>query len=387
MAALPTTDQVRAISASAFFHVGVPDRTTVGESGLLGMRRRIIGYRLASNASNEQRSMAMASLTLRGRSLNGDPPLWQTLVLTFTGLAFPEIVPSLQASSQGEITFLPFPADFVAAIDAVDGRLETDPDAKITIPFPAEFPIGPSEMTTPVANCANMLGCYGYYALMVHLMGKKITDDTREVMTVRRPQNIIDGFQATNEAYILTGDGKMSDYAHSAINLAWDLLGSVREELIPRFARLGGSNAPPGRIVHMMFEMLRHSGMQPAALIHQLIAAHPWVHEIDILRPEYDYYVTSVMEYSRMDPIVRPFVKVMYGNSTKIFHAKTMANLTACAVLFLTTTNPSLNAYTAPGGEVAKRVFMAELVKRGFSLTPAATAGQAQGPGAQSTTV
>jgi hypothetical protein len=308
-------------------------------------------------------------------------------VLTFTGLAFPETIPGIIASSQGEISFQPFPGPFIQAIDSVRHTLEADSDAKIPIPFPPEFPAGPSDLDVEVANCANMLGCYGYYALIVHLMGKRITDDTREVITVRRPQNIIDGFQAQNEAFILTGDGKMSTHAHGHINLAWDLLGSVREELIPRFARLGGSATIPNRIIHMMFDMLQHSGMQPAALIHQLVSAHPWICEINILRPEYDYYVTSVTRYIEIDPAVRPFIKVMYGNSTKIFHAKTMANLTACAVFFLETTNPSLQAYTAPGGEVAKRVFSAELAKRGLSLTSASTATSAPAAQGQSATV
>lgn len=359
---------VKAVSANMFFVSGNTGAGPGTTAPVFGMRRSVRGYKLPSTATPDERLLAMASLTLSGRSTNGDVPHWQCFILTFTGLAFPEVITDIINGSDGEVSFLDFPADFLADLGAIENTLETDPTVGIRLHLPDLLPPSNEEMTTAVFNCADMLGCYGYYALVVHLMGKKITPPTRENITIRRPGNIIDGFHAQAEEYILRGGGRMSDHAHSSLNIAWDMLTSVKQVLVPRFAGLSRSTGIPGQIVYTMFDMLKNSGMQPAALIHQLVSALPWIDEIPILRPEYDFYVKSLMDYAQLPDLTRPFLKVMYGSSTRVFHAKSMANLTACAVMVLTTANPSLQGYTAPGGDAAKAILLAEIRARGVQL-------------------
>jgi len=362
-------DAVRAMSSGAFFTSGNTGQLEGSGTLLAGMLRHITAYRLPSTATTDERLFAMIALTLCGRSTNGEVSNWQSFVLSYTGLAFPEVITEITTSSRGEIEFLEFPPTFVTAIRSIDAALEADPTARVVIPFPGVFPIGPAEITAAESNCASILGCYGYYALIVHLMGKRINTDTRENMTIRRPGNLIDGFHAQSEEFILRGDGRMSDHAHTSINTAWDMLTSVKQVLVPKFTLLDRSTGVPGQMVYTMFDMLKNSGMQPAALVHQLISAFPWIDEVPMLRPEYDFYVKSLTDYSRLPAPVRPYLKVMYGNTTKIFHAKSLANLTAIAVMFLKAATPTLQGYTAPGGEAAKATFLYELKKRGLRLS------------------
>lgn len=372
---LPGTEAVRAISAQLFFNSGQTGQENTGPAELKGMQRTIRAYKLPSSATADDRLLLMGALTLCGQSVNGDIPNWQCFVLTYTALAFPETIATIVTDSEGEITFEDFPTLVMDEIRSSEEKFDKDSSISISIDFPAPLPPAKKPFTVDVFNCSTLLGCYAYYSLIVHLMGKKIGPDTRENITIRRPGNLIDAFHAQSEEYILRGDGRMSDNAHTMINSSWDMLTSVKQSLVPLFAGLEKSKSPPGQIVFTLFTLLKNSGMQPAALAHQLISSFPWVIEIPILRPEYDYYVKSLLDYSKISPLVRPYIKLMYGNTTRIFHAKSLSNITACAVMYLTTVNPTLKGYTAPGGENAKAAFMHALKVRGVSLQSSSTSG------------
>lgn len=361
-------DSVRATAANVFFPSGNTGGTVGDSAPMSGMKRSIIGYRLPSTATAEERLIAMAALTLCGRSTNGDVKNWQCFILSFTALAFPETIKDLREKSDGEISFVDYSSEYITTLSKIETTLEADPKSRVAIPFPDELPIGAPTIGVAELNCASITGCYGYYSLMVHLMGKRITAETRENITIRRPGNLIDGFHAKEDEFILRGEGRMSDHAHPCINTAWDLMTSAKLTLVPKFAQFDRATTVPGQMVYMLFTLLKNSGMQPAALVHQLITAFPWIDEIPMLRPEYDLYVKSLTDYAALPATLRPYLKVMYGNTTRIFHAKSLANLTACAVMFLETSTPSLSGYTAPGGEAAKATFLYELKKRGLKI-------------------
>lgn len=366
---LLTSDQVLALADQAFSS-NLQARILPGTSSRLrGVTRQIPVFYLPSEVEANTRLSALAAMTLPGRATGGETKEWQSWVLSYVLVSFPELAQILRDQCGAEYTVSTFPDSFLESLTAADKALEADSDATPSISFPSSFPSTSAKYTAEVYNSNSIPGVYGYCGLLLHLMGKRITPSTRDNMTSRRPGNIIDKFHVGDEAYILRGAGRMSDFAHTAINKAWDQSMSVRMALVPEFARLKGAGTLASEACYLLFGMLEYSGMQPAPLIHSLITACPWVaSEIPILRPAYHLYVESVKEYIRAEPETRPFLKLMYGDQTRIFHAKSLSDLTACAVFFLAQTEPSLAGYTAPGGEKAKAAFAVRALAHGISL-------------------
>jgi len=165
----------------------------------------------------------------------------------------------------------------------------------------------------------------------------------------------------------------MSDTAHAQIRDAWDLSTAPRKVVIEEFSLLGGSDDVTAQIVNLMFRMLEYSGMQPALFIKDLLLACPWiVRDMPSLAPAYEVFVNSVTAYANLSASLRPYTKLFHGNNTKIFHSKSMQDLTAVAVLWLSVNNDSMAGYTAPGGDKAKAAFIKLAAAHGIDLTTGA---------------
>jgi hypothetical protein len=224
-------------------------------------------------------------------------------------------------------------------------------------------------MSAALYNCCNVKGIYGYYSLIVHLMGKRIDASTRGAITTRRPQNLIDRFKCPQVSYILTGDGKMSSKAHEEVTQAWLESTTVRRVAIEEFSTLSTADTSGAEMVALMFGMLENSGMQPIAFIHNLLLSCDWViSEMPALSPAYHLYIQSVEAYDRSPAHMRPFLKLYWSDSTKIFHGKSLANLTACAVLWMLPDNPTMSGYTIAGSDRIKADFIAKARAHGIDL-------------------
>lgn len=371
MSATPLTpSQLRSFSMGLFNSSGVVPPSASGSGVVSGVKRSIPVYVLPSGIETDQMKDIMTVLTLYGRSESTSIKQWQTWIYTWVCVAFPEMGGRYGASRHAEYVTSPLPEAFISQVDTMVDTLRADPTAELDAPSGFGFPDTEAKLTSAVYNCGSIVGLYGYFSLIVHLMGKQINAGNRDLITNRRPKNIIDKYSASDAAYILTGKGRMSDVAHMKIKDAWDQSNAYRKITITEFCRLRGSDELSADVVFTMFRMLEYSHMSNAGFIRDFLDSCDWVlKDMPSMIPAYDVYVNSVYAFAAEPPERRPYVKLYYGDNTTIFHAKTLQDLTAIAVEWLRVNNDSLIGYTAPGGERAKAAFARLCASRGIDLT------------------
>jgi hypothetical protein len=282
-------------------------------------------------------------------------------------VAFDDFIGKLTGPGSTEYRLVEFPKSYMDSIDQTIGNdtLDTSP---VTIDFPDGLPAGTTAFTVDYYNAASVEGAYGFLALLVFLMGKRVTDKNRESIEKKRPENLINTWKMRDEAFVLTGAGKLGRNAQDMIPHAWFQAPLLRDIVIKEFVLFRGSRIRPLEVVSTLFGLLEHSGMQGAVFCHRLIKALPWVKDMPLLRADISVYQQSVIEYLDLDAELRPFVKLLLGSSTKLFHTKSMARLVACATLYIAQDEPSVALYNAPGGEAAKRAFILEAKKHGLTI-------------------
>lgn len=372
---------LRALTSSVFAANAVAPKATGFQTGLSGMKRSITVFHWPSNITNAEKKDVQASMTLIGKSSQERIVAWQTWILTYSCLCFPALASMIRGDPSGEYQVIPLPSSFIASCKSASAELDADDTAQPIIDFPPEFPVTNARMTVEVWNCGTIYGIYGYYALVVYLMGKRVDPTSPEMITTKRPQNIIDRFHCASVAYVLTGQGRMGSVAHKSITIAWSVSDAARKIIVREFSTLFTIDDVAVQIVKLMFGMLEYSGMQPAAFIHNLISAHEWVaDEIPMIRPAYDLYVESVRAYAELDVSLRPYIKLYYGDNIRIFHSKSLSDLTSIAVFWLKQHTPSMERYTAPGGEKAIRAFVLCLKRRGITVEGSAASADIVAP-------
>lgn len=351
---------------------GLVPPSTPSTGVLTGMKRSIPVYTLPSSLTTEQLKDIMTVMVVYGTSTDRNAKMWQTWVFTWVCLAFPGMESRFAASKSKEYIFTPLPASFIEEVSQLVARLTVDTDLTLEVPEGYGFPVAGKQLSVDFYNCGSIKGLYGYFALIVHLMGKQIRASNRELITMRRPQNIIDKYQATEEAFILTGLGRMSDIAHEMVKTAWDQCSALRKVTIDELCRMRGSEEISSDIVFTMFRMLEYAHMANAGFIRDFLNSCDWVlRDMPSMKPAFDVYVESVYAFAAEPPTRRPYVKLYYGDNTTIFHGKTLQDLTAIAVEWLKVNNDSLTGYTAPGGEKAKVAFARLCMARGIDLVSA----------------
>lgn len=374
MAARPTSvSQANVLSSSVLGVTPTVLDTQSRTSTLQGLQRHVTIYYFGPAVSEDQKRDIMTIMMVYGRSSSDRVKMWQTWVLTWACASFPQLVGKFRSMRSSEYTLEAFPEAFIEACNTAVTRLQADPTSSQPAPLLAGFPLTNQGLTHSYYNCGTLEGIYGYFALIVHLMGKSVGASTRDVITTRRPTNIIDTFRCAHSQFVLRGAGRMSDTAHSQVRDAWDLSTAPRKVLIEELSLLGGSDDVSAQIVNLMFRMLEYSGMQPALFIKELLISCPWViQDIPSLAPAYDVFVNSVTAYASLSASLRPYTKLYHGNNTKIFHSKSMQDLTAVAVMWLSVNNDSMAGYTAPGGDKAKAAFIKLAAQRGIDITTGA---------------
>jgi hypothetical protein len=344
---------------------------TGGPAGAIsGLKRSIPIYTLPTGTDAEAMKDIMTILTLYGKSESTTLKAWQTWVFTWVCVAFPEMEGRYRAARSTEYVFSPLPEAFIDEVSDMVTRLQSDPALELPAPNGYGFPGTTALFTTSVYNCGSIVGLYGYLSLVVHLMGKQIGAGNRDLITNRRPLNIIDKYNAQGVSYILTGRGRMSDVAHSKVKDSWDQSSVLRKVTIDEFCRLRGSDELSADVVFTMFRMLEYSHMSNAGFIRDFLDSCDWVlKDMPSMIPLYDFYVNSVYAFAAEPAQRRPYVKLYYGDNTTIFHAKTLQDLTAIAVEWLRPNNDSLTGYTAPGGDKAKAAFARLCMARGIDIS------------------
>lgn len=373
-------DNIIAKSAQAFD--SVTSAPAVRQPTVKGVLRSIKVYTLPTGSDNVLRLTCLAALTLCGKSTDDETKPWQTWIATLVCVAYEGM--SARLAGKDEYVVEDLPENFLNSLQQANHKFETDPSPALLV-MPPGLPSTTAVYTTLHYNAANIVGSYGYLALVIHLMGKRIADNNRVAIEQKRPENIIKSFKAGDGTYLLTGAGRMGRKAHEMVPHAWSQSVVFKEICVLEFATFNESDVQSLGVVALMFRMLEHSGMQGAMFCHKLVKACPWIGEIPILRPDLSIYLQSVEEYLKMDEHLRGYFKLIKGNSTKLFHSKSMAGLIGCAQLWLSQGETSVGQYTAPGAELAKEAFIKKAAEHGIVLRDVAKGGSILTPATTTT--
>ena len=347
-------DDFLAKTSRAFTRNRLNPQPVASSLSLGGIHREIIIYTLPDNAKPAMVKAIAAVLMLHGRSTSLEIDQWQTWTLTFLCVCFPQFSDLFKTAHMVEYKLTSIPESFLKGVIDMARTVVSDPDTSVKAPTLAELPTTLQLMTKDFYECGTEDGRYCYFALVVHLMGKQ----TRTVMTEQRPEKLMETFSNKDIAYVMTGNGRMSDHAHLAVHNAWSSMDHPRKVFIQHFCKYRGKTDRSVRMVFLMFGMLEYSGMQSAVFINSFLNACPWViSDVPLLAPAFSFYRESVIAFSKAEAEFRPYIKLYHGNSSQIFHSKSLQNLNAVAVMWLSATVPSMKDYQIPGGETAKTAF------------------------------
>lgn len=373
-------DKQSLLSSSSQAFDAAPVVTTTTKPTLTGIKRQVPIFTAPQGISDKDRGMMLAALTMCAKSTTERVKPWQTWIATYLSVAFEGFTGKIAGEGADEYITQELPTTFVKSIsDAIANPNDLVTSPKL-ITFPKELPQGSTLFTAELYNSGTIEGVYGYLSLIVFLMGKRITERNREAIEKKRPENIISAWKIGNASYILTGKGQIGRKASEMIPHAWNQSPLLRDVVVREFTTFAGSRIHSLEVAGTLFHLLEHAGMQAAVFCHRLLTACDWVMEIPLLKPDLSVYAKSVEEYLNMPEEHRPYVKLLKGSATKIFHTKSMGRLVGCAVLWLSQDEPSIAQYNAPGAEEAKRVFIAEAKKRGITIRAAPSIGQVLAP-------
>jgi hypothetical protein len=215
-----------------------------------------------------------------------------------------------------------------------------------TLEFDPGLPAPPATLQPMLLySSLSLEAIYGYIGLVLYLAGKKITGDNITAITVRRPA-AIEAKYGRPAISCLSGAMRLSTEAHAGIHQAWIVLSGAREVIFSEVAHWVTSTEPAEEVVATVTKLLRYSGMAHVAIIHQFIAANPWVAQVASLRPALMAYRASYERILRIKAARRPYYKVVLGDRGTLFDRRTLEPLTVCAVAFLEPLYPSLAQYT-----------------------------------------
>lgn len=367
------SDNLQDLTTQAFDTA--PVVVTSKQPTLHGATRKIPIFKAPQDMTMRQRLNIMMALVICCRSSEPEVDPWHTLIGSYLCVAFDEFSSKITGPGDTEYNLIEFPQAFLDSVNATinNTTLETTP---VTLTIPDELPSGVNAFTVDHYNASSVEGVYGFLSLLVFLMGKKVTDKNRESIEKKRPENIIGSWHLGPESFILTGAGKMSRVAQDLLPHAWTQAPLLRDIVIREFITFGGSRIRALEVSATLFKLLEHSGMQGAVFCHRLIKAMSWVVDMPLLRADVSVYRESVKEYLELDAEYRPYVKLLLGSNTKIFHTKSMARLVGCATRYIQQDEPSVALYNAPGAEEAVKAFVAEARRRGIILkTTGVTSG------------
>jgi len=215
-------------------------------------------------------------------------------------------------------------------------------------------------------------GVYSYFALIVFLMGKNITEANRVSITDKRPNALIRRFRCANAAYILTGAGRIGDENHTLINGGWVRSSGPRMEIVKHFAQLMPirSQQQTTEILGNIFGLLEYSGAQSIYYINQLLIAHPWVSKVPIMRASYHSYAESVRALHTQPQWFKPYYKLAMHDSTKLFRRRDLDPLIAVSVVWSRQVSPTLQRFAiAANMQGVIDTFTRECAARGIEIT------------------
>jgi hypothetical protein len=185
-----------------------------------------------------------------------------------------------------------------------------------------------------------------YYAMVVLLAGKTITEQSDNAICVARPKNLYDKFNGGIPWATVGGSLQMSKGAYTAIMVTWSLNPTLRMSLlVPLVALEEGEAFVTGNIVFTMFKLLRGAGMSHVNIIKNFAARFPYADEIPELSSEFYLLYLHTRSYMTVPENIRPYFKLLYGDATSLFDSKLLIKLTGLAISVMATTENRMGQY------------------------------------------
>jgi hypothetical protein len=321
-----------------------------------GFSRRVPYYILPDEITGDDRMLMCVYLAFCGTSTETSVEKWKTWVLSYVAFVTPSLGAQLPPSSHVKQTASPVAVQGICEmLHALEANLEANnadgvnaSNAAIRnstlmdmLPRPgtdANFAASWGEWTQKVVMC--------HYSIMLFMAGKRVSGNDHSQVTIARPRALKGKVHLEGPIDLLEGACRMSDIAHVQINNAWAELSAARAVVFAEYARYSSAEADEMQnIIWTTMHLLRFSNMAHAAVVFNFLQSYPWVFEIPALRPSLACYARSVLEASRVDRDILPYVKLIYGDKSSIFPRKELEPLIACAVHALSETQPTLAAF------------------------------------------
>ena len=300
-------------------------------------------------------------LMAAGASSAADRREWQAYTATLTAACLPELKGQLVASPMFEEKVLP--ETTVASILAWYANVAAlnNPKAEAvlveaceedikTMLFPLRLPPPTVSLRgIDILEVTSVESIYGHYSLVLFLAGKTITDANRVAITQKRPGAIERKYFGGRSIASLTGSLALSHAAHEGIHTAFTHLSALRRAVFERVARFGSDqDAAHIEVMATTTRLMRFAGMQQAVIIDAFLSSHEEAFRVPMLAPSIAAYTASLRDLAKVPSELRPYHKLIYGDTTLIFNRNAIQNLLTVALYDARELNPSLQRYNMP---------------------------------------
>lgn len=336
---------------------------------------KITVYHMPAGATPRQVKCVMMVLTICGRCTDDRPSSWQTFVLTWSLMVFPELAQLCIADTASvDYVYTPLSDAFVG--DCVDAVMSQGDEATAGDKF-VTFPEGlPNAALIPVTidlvDSCTLEGLYAYYAMLVFIMGKALSPESITAISTRRPDALVRKRSLAASRYILLGDGKLLVENYARVQSGWVRSTRPRILVVKHLAILNAADNSSELLdsISVNMDMLRNSGQTYIFYIHELLTACPWAIEIPSLRACYYHYVRMCSVLNEQPSWLKPYFKLMMQDSTKDVRRRGLEALIAVAAFFASQTRKSMTNYRVDAATLpAVRAFQALALTKGFVFT------------------
>lgn len=313
-------------------------------------------YTLPETMSQKSRARIVFYIAALGTSTDIGLKRWKSWLVTYVCAVTPAVGKMLnrktfQAVQLSSTKVLEVDTIFDALEDQLDAEdaagVERSSKALADLNIFADFPRMKGGLNLGAANgewTFKVVACH--YSIVLFLAGKRVAGDDHSQITVARPRALKSKAHISDPVDLLEGSFKLSDVSHVKINDAWSEMGALRGVVFTEYIKFESVDTDEFQnLIWTTLHLLRFSGMSHASIVYNFLQVCPWVHEIPTLRPALASYARSIVEASKVDPRLFPYIKLIYGDKSTFFQRKDLEPLIACAVSVLTETNPTLSAY------------------------------------------
>ncbi len=331
---------------------------------------------LSANIAPEHRAIIGLALMAAGTNKTAPLDTWKSYIASYSAIMTPHIThkysrDSYQSLQLGEADVNRIVNGFAAFQEVLEGTEEPTTQAQnvafcnsIALPgLPHPDPILPwhesySEHNSKVITC--------HYSIVLFLAGKRIQGTDHGSITRARPEALKGKAHLEGTIGFLDGGLRLSNESHILLNSAWSESSSLRAIVFTEYAKYSDMDTDFNQdLIYTTMHLLRYSGMQHAKITYNFINTYPWIVEIPSLKGPLATYMDSVRAASQFNPLIQPYIKLIYQDKSEIFPRNELEPLVACAIHVAKETDANIHDfYVSSDYASIVEVFQLELTKR-----------------------